>query len=217
MSILSPDGTSYKLTPELQDRRGQRADPSWERIEAELASLSANFEPLLAQGWRHSPFITGAVTRPDPEPAGQDGEAYHARLDALVAALEAAGVTGARKVCSVHPGWVSVMERAVSGMIYRLALEPGANLAVQQVKEKFGTLRFYVSPTGSDQLRSDIFDIATWAEVATDGRCAVTGEPGGIAMDGWLLTLNHEMEILRRHDRAAFDKLLHPAGREANT
>lgn len=53
-----------------------------------------------------------------------------------------------------------------------------------QIKEKFGTLRFYLSH-GTDEM----FDIANEAEEKSAEVCEHCGEKGELRQGGWLLTL----------------------------
>ena len=56
-------------------------------------------------------------------------------------------------------------------------------LKVYQVKEKFGTLRFYTSGTTKDE---DV--IIRNAENMSGETCEVCGEPGSVRSQGWWLT-----------------------------
>lgn len=75
------------------------------------------------------------------------------------------------------PGWAKLYEP----LIARCEAE-GAT--VEQIKEKFGGLRFYVSG-GSDELHAAIEE----AERDSHYICEQCGEPGATRKGGWLKTL----------------------------
>ena len=93
-------------------------------------------------------------------------------------------------------------------IVERCGLHPGpSRVAIRQVKEKWGILKFYTSgePT---ELATDVATIAHWTEACTVGRCAITGRPGAAVGPGWILTLSPEMKELREDDFQEFQKLL---------
>ena len=53
-----------------------------------------------------------------------------------------------------------------------------------QVKEKFGTLRFYMS-SGTDKM----FDLISKAEKESEKTCEICGKSGKLWTGGWLVTL----------------------------
>jgi hypothetical protein len=73
----------------------------------------------------------------------------------------------------------------------RLAPEPVTQVTAQQVKEKFGTLRFYV--TGGD---SEIHGMIQMAETMSAVTCEDCGSPGTTVAGGWVQTLcaQHRLE-----------------------
>jgi hypothetical protein len=91
-----------------------------------------------------------------------------------------------------------------------MELPDAGQVRIQQVKEKFGTMRFYVSAEGDETFANDIYQIAGWAETATEGRCCVTGKPGVQSGPGWVLTLSSDMEALRGEDMNRFREALYP-------
>ena len=56
-----------------------------------------------------------------------------------------------------------------------------------QAKEKFGTLRFYVS-TENEAIETAI----QWAEMRSSKTCEVCGKPGKLSGPGWLSTVCRE-------------------------
>lgn len=85
----------------------------------------------------------------------------------------------------VLPGWVPILEKLNDGL---LALDP--DLEINQVKEKFGALRFYYFAT---QNAEEIKALVREAEIASEKICEVCGvdAPEGPALHGtsWLKTL----------------------------
>ena len=88
-------------------------------------------------------------------------------------------------------------------------------MRIQDIKEKFGTFRVYVSVTGEAADRDDLDGIADWTELATVERCLVTGGPGTIERRGWLLTLSPEMRRLEGSYPRRLRELMYPGRLEA--
>lgn len=119
---------------------------------------------------------------------------------------------------NVPIGWFSLVERAVVDI--RRHLLPGEVYRTRQLKEKFGTLRWYghvedgageaVGSTGAD-------GAADWAEDASAIMCAVFGTPDGRVdtTGGWLLTLSDRASAMRHECegsgiRGKFTALMYP-------
>lgn len=173
------------------------------RLAASAAPQSAAFDDLLAHLGSSLPEGFGLIQHcgyplrtPDPQPDGEGAAEYHARTDALVTALRAAGIAGAEQVEGMPAGWLNIIEEAGLGLIALKADEPSGEIAISQIKEKFGELRFYIRATGSEAFETDASQIASWAELCSEGRCAVTGKPGTQTNKGWILTLSPEMQVL---------------------
>lgn len=93
----------------------------------------------------------------------------------------------------VGEGW----RKLVEPLIERCNAE-GVHIA--QIKEKFGTLRFYTIGRPSEELK----DAIDKAEVLSAVTCEACGEPGGINnTHGWLLTLCPKHEAERAAELAA--------------
>ena len=71
-------------------------------------------------------------------------------------------------------------------------LELVPQVTLDQVKEKFGTLRFYY--TGGDDI---IYGMVRMAESMSGVTCEECGNPGEIKRDGWLVTLCETHRIAR--------------------
>lgn len=94
-------------------------------------------------------------------------------------------------LASVGKGWAPLIERL-------FAAKP-ANVKVQQVKEKFGTLRFYTSP---NPIGYENFIIGVERESATI--CEWCGKPGTIDNRYfWLLTLCTSCKRKRKRQKDA--------------
>ena len=71
---------------------------------------------------------------------------------------------------------------------YRWEIIPTPPVVIGQVKQKFGTMRFYFSG-GDEHIRS----IVSFAEVMTGAVCEKTGEPGKMHQKGfWYKTLSED-------------------------
>ena len=80
---------------------------------------------------------------------------------------------------SVGPGWAEIVEG-----LWRLCKTQNPPVTVSQVKEKFGTLRFYVH--GATMIVRDAIDEA---ERRSGRTCEVCGNPGDLCVGGhWYMT-----------------------------
>lgn len=115
-------------------------------------------------------------------------------------------------------GWFPLVEHAVVEIRRRLL--PGQFFRTNQLKEKFGTLRWYgyvgdgtdgaVANTGAE-------GPVGWAEDVSASTCAVFGTPGARIDNagGWLLTLSARASLMRRESEASgsrgrFGALMYP-------
>ena len=84
-------------------------------------------------------------------------------------------------------GWYNLVDKLLENLS---ALEPGIKVA--QVKEKFGSMRFYVDypqyyTEDNSRIANALIDAA---EEESSKTCEVCGEPGkGVSCMGWLKTL----------------------------
>lgn len=86
--------------------------------------------------------------------------------------------------CDVGDGWYPLLRR----MCARLAaVRCECPITLDQVKEKFGTLRVYFH--GGDIGRSEAEQIVERAERESGAVCEHCGAPGVLRAGGWLLTL----------------------------
>jgi hypothetical protein len=183
-------------------------DPARNKAVQDL--LSGLSPSLKSQGWTLSPHFGIARSTPDPEPENQTAEEYHLRLASCMATLKNAGVTGSEELRSTPAGWMRVMEEACNGIAGRMSIESDVKVVIRQIKEKFGTLRFYVEATGPEDFAEDIEQIASWAELSSENRCVITGKPGTLDNAGWVLTLCDEMQALRKRDHKAMAEMVYP-------
>jgi hypothetical protein len=73
-------------------------------------------------------------------------------------------------------------------------------VVVEQVKEKFGGLRFYY--TGGDE---QIYGMVRMAEAWADASCEECGAPGKSRNGGWIKTLCDRHELERQERRKQYD------------
>jgi hypothetical protein len=110
-------------------------------------------------------------------------------------------------------GWNKVIYRASERLEFLSNLNLGVTFVADQVKEKFGTLRFYIHPEFDDKyedngrgILADIgYSIASEAEVASVHKCQLCGKRGTLRQEGWLITLcdEHYNEREARYNGAA--------------
>lgn len=92
-------------------------------------------------------------------------------------------------------GWYKLLDVCMEKLQYfcNLCSKDGREVQVvaNQIKEKFGTLRFYTSVYGGDNIQHDIIDdIIDQAERKSAYICEVTGEHGSLCnRGGWFKTL----------------------------
>lgn len=92
-------------------------------------------------------------------------------------------------------GWFKLLENCLKKMQYACDAFSKDGREVQviadQIKEKYGTLRFYYHVVGANDVESDIIDdIVTEADRKSQYTCEVTGKDGVICSHGgWMKTL----------------------------
>jgi len=93
-------------------------------------------------------------------------------------------------------GWYDLLDKCMDKMQYfcDLCFYKGGQTQVvaNQIKEKYGTLRFYVSVYGANEIENDIIDdIVSEAERKSSHTCEVTGEEYAepCKRGGWYKTL----------------------------
>lgn len=94
-------------------------------------------------------------------------------------------------------GWYDILEKLcakITKELNGLSTEERGQCYVLQVKEKFGTLRFYMAGE-TDAMSTAIRE----AEQETAKTCELCGKPGKIRNDGWVTV---RCDACRRADRA---------------
>ncbi|MHC2462430.1 hypothetical protein [Bradyrhizobium embrapense] len=87
----------------------------------------------------------------------------------------------------VEKGWRDLLERACVRI--RAALEAeGGTFHATQIKEKFGTLRFYWEGTLSPRASARVEEAVDLAEARSAVTCEICGEPGVLHGDRWVTT-----------------------------
>ena len=95
-------------------------------------------------------------------------------------------------------GWFKLLDKCLAKLQYfcDLCSKDGEEVQVvaNQIKEKYGTLSFYTSVYGGDNIQHDIIDdIIDTAERKSAYTCEVTGEHGeACKKGGWYRTLSYE-------------------------
>ena len=95
-------------------------------------------------------------------------------------------------------GWHDLLDDCMNKLQYICNICSSDSRDVQvvadQIKEKFGTLRFYVSAYGANEIENDIIDdIISEAERKSSHTCEVTGDRGELCKrGGWYRTLCYE-------------------------
>jgi len=95
-------------------------------------------------------------------------------------------------------GWYELLDKCMEKLQYfcDICSKDGREVQVvaNQIKEKYSTLRFYVSVYGANSIENDIIDdIISEAESASARTCEITGKHGEpCKRGGWYKTLCYE-------------------------
>lgn len=85
---------------------------------------------------------------------------------------------------NVGPGWAPLLQK-LTDKLFSLGWDGG----LLQVKEKFGTLRFYHQNNVRDPLLAEVVeDVVEAAENRSGQTCERCGKYGEVRGDGWLVT-----------------------------
>jgi len=85
------------------------------------------------------------------------------------------------------PGWYDLLEKLTQDIVAIIEKKGLEDVYASQVKEKYGTLRFYMS-----QETDDIADLIEEAEELSEKTCEVCGEPGTLGQKGYWLCVRCE-------------------------
>ena len=95
-------------------------------------------------------------------------------------------------------GWGPLLYEVSRGLEWLNGLGKGTVIAAQ-VKEKFGTLRFYVDIDTEDSVFREVsYALIDKAERKSSYTCEVCGKDGALRSGGWVRTLCNECEESRR-------------------
>lgn len=86
----------------------------------------------------------------------------------------------------VGDGWYDIIEKLCQ-VIMEIADRDGLDPFATQVKEKFGTLRFYISGANDE-----IYNAIDRAEMLTEHTCEKCGKPGQMRSMAWIKVLCDE-------------------------
>jgi hypothetical protein len=95
-------------------------------------------------------------------------------------------------------GWFKLLDKCMEKLQYfcDLCSKDGTEVQVvaSQIKEKYGTLRFYTSVYGANGIEDDIIDdIINQTEIKSSRTCEISGEHGEPCHIGsWYKTLSYE-------------------------
>jgi len=91
-----------------------------------------------------------------------------------------------------NDGWYTLIDNLCQEII-SIEKTHGVSLIADQVKEKYGGLRFYYHLIGNDKATYEgytlIEEVVTKYESMSEVTCEVCGEPGTISPAGWLVCL----------------------------
>jgi hypothetical protein len=94
-------------------------------------------------------------------------------------------------------GWYTILNALCSNIQIHVDWSKCEQVVAEQVKEKFGGLRFYYS--GGDEYISGLMSMT---ESVASVTCEVCGNPGKLRTGGWLKTLCQEHHNERAQARA---------------
>ena len=89
--------------------------------------------------------------------------------------------------CECDDGWFELLDELCAG-IQKVYEEKGipVDVHVAQIKEKYGTLRFYASVGGSEEIRKLVWDLISDAEHKSEFICEECGKPGTLREGAWI-------------------------------
>jgi len=87
----------------------------------------------------------------------------------------------------VGDGWRDLLQRACVRIRAAIQAE-GGSFQATQIKEKFGTLRFYWDGKLSPEAASRVEEAIDLAEARSGCTCEVCGKPGRLSGGGWVTT-----------------------------
>ena len=117
-------------------------------------------------------------------------------------------------LCDAPIGWFPIIEFGAREV--RKRLEPDTKLWTTQIKEKYGSLRWYASvefPGFDGHGWHHVHGVISWAETVSARVCAVYGTPDG-TLDrghGWWMTLSPDARQLQRTAPMRLSERLYPA------
>lgn len=201
----------------IGNEAGRRVTLSEVSLEAEATPSLCCQATAAMEAWPDRWTLASIQAAPvSPCPWGNAPQAareYRRRVRIVIDQATTAGIEGAEWLHHAPAGWLPVLEIAVRGLA-ALKERPEhrpALLRIVQLKEKFGTLRFYTDATGGRDFRAAVSQIATWAELCCEARCMVTGMPGTLREGGRILTLSDDAARLRTADPDTFSARLYPS------
>ena len=85
---------------------------------------------------------------------------------------------------STNPGWYPLVEKLLLD-IRALPKDDGL-VRINQIKEKFGGLRFYAEVSGSEEYKERVRGMIEQAEKEASHTCEFCSEPGTFRTGGWM-------------------------------
>ena len=120
------------------------------------------------------------------------------KLQLQVEALKEKIPSSFGKYISVDEGWYQIIVDCDKELT---AIDP--NYQILQIKEKFGGLRYYMTPCDdtTEKQRDKMYEVISRYEVKAAQTCEATGKPGVLmkSTTGWLKTLNPEYASSTKH------------------
>lgn len=107
--------------------------------------------------------------------------------------------------CECEDGWFSLIDELCAD-ITRVYEEAGipVDVEVSQIKEKFGTLRFYCVIRGSEAVQDKVQQLIEAIEDKSASICEMCGKPGKGWNDGWIYTLCDECYRAVQEEKSNF-------------
>jgi len=82
----------------------------------------------------------------------------------------------------INDGWIPIVQKLIEDIN---KISENLDIEVVDIKEKFGTLRFYTDGCSS----KEIDELIMQAEIESSITCDLCGQPGELRKGGWLRTL----------------------------
>ena len=111
------------------------------------------------------------------------------KLQSLLIARYPALLSDVRCGVTCPPGWIPLVSRLCDQLQDAMEVYPGLKITVEQVKEKFASLRFYTTVQHeSEDVQRIIWAMIDEYSAESETVCQICGDIGEVGGSGWIRT-----------------------------